>query len=62
MTEDEQVEEVARRVLSISPADRLRLAAELLEAKRPDLAYAVLDRVRDELAAVMAYVRLHGKE
>jgi len=42
----------------LSPPDRLRLAAALLEAKRPKLAHQIAERVVLELGAAMALALL----
>ncbi len=51
---ERDLEALAAKVNALSPADRLRLAAELLEARRPQLAYDIVDRVKVELGAALA--------
>jgi len=38
------------KILALTPAERLRLAADLLEHGRADVAELLIERVRDELA------------
>jgi len=45
---------LAREIQALSPPDRLRLAADLLEAKHGDLAHDIAMRVVEELGAVLA--------
>lgn len=46
------LEALAREIESLSPPDRLRLAADLLERKRPRLSLAIAARVVAELELV----------
>ena len=46
------LEELAEKVKRLSPPDRLRLAADLLEGRELDLAEAIVSAVHDELVAV----------
>ncbi len=52
-----EIKEIARQIEGMSPPDRLRLAAALLEAKRWDLAYSIIDRVSTELGAALLLKR-----
>jgi hypothetical protein len=45
---------LAARIKSLNPPNRLRLAAELLEAQKPRMALAVARQVADELQLVLA--------
>lgn len=47
------VEAIAARTLKLSPPDRLRLAAELLEERKPQLAHAIAKHVVDELGLAL---------
>lgn len=51
MKQNRVVEHLAEQIKALSPPDKLRLAAGLLEAKKADLAYIVLRQVTDELGA-----------
>lgn len=48
-----ELEKVAAEILKLSPPDRLRLAADLLDAQRPELAQDVARRVVEELGAAL---------
>lgn len=45
---------LAAEIGALSPPEKLRLAADLLEQRLPDLAHRVASRVVDELATVIA--------
>lgn len=45
---------VADEIRSLSPPDQLRLAADLLEARRSELALTIVRRVATELGAALA--------
>lgn len=47
------VQSVADQIDALSPPDALRLAANLLEQRRPELAQVIVDRIGDELRAAM---------
>lgn len=47
-------QQLAEEIERLSPPARLRLAADLLEAQRADLAYPILTTVTVELGAVLA--------
>jgi hypothetical protein len=49
-----EIEELAAQIQHLSPADKLRLAAGLLEKQRPRLAHQVAERVVLELGAALA--------
>lgn len=51
-------EELFDKIAALSPPDRLRLAADLLEARKPKLAYSLIERVKVELGAAMALNRI----
>ena len=53
--------DVFERIKALSPPDRLRLAAQLLEAKRVDTAYELIRQVKVELGAAMAMARREVK-
>ena len=42
------------KIKALSPPDRLRLAAELLEKRKTQLAYTIARQVADEIGAVLA--------
>jgi hypothetical protein len=44
--------EILKKITSLSPPDTLRLAAELLEQRKPVLAEAIARKIVDELAAL----------
>jgi len=48
---------LVHQIRAMPPADRLRLAADLLDAKRPEMAFAVVRMVHDELGVVVGLVR-----
>lgn len=45
----DKLADIARRVSDLDPADQLRLAADLLEARNPKVALALITRVQQEL-------------
>lgn len=49
MISTDQLELLARRVNSLSPPDRLRLAAALMEHRRSETALPIIRKVADEL-------------
>jgi hypothetical protein len=49
---------LAREIEALSPPARLRLAADLLENSRADLAHNIAERVVLELGAALALQRL----
>ncbi len=51
---DTVVEDLAKQIKDLSPPDRLRLAAALLESGKAQLAYTILRQVKDELGAALA--------
>ena len=51
MKQNKVVEHLAEQIKDLSPPDKLRLAAGLLEGRKADLAYIVLRQVTDELGA-----------
>lgn len=50
--------DLAASIRDLSPPDKLRLAAGLLEATRAELAYQIADQVLLELGAALALARL----
>lgn len=52
---------LAAHIEALSPPDRLRLAAALMEAKKDDLAYSILDRAKTELGAAIALREIAAK-
>ena len=48
------LEELAEEINGLPPPARLRLAADLLEQRKPELAHSVASRVVTELGAVLA--------
>ena len=54
--------ELHAEIVALSPADRLRLAADLLEAKRVDLAATIAGGVVTEIGALLALRRLKGHD
>ena len=48
-----EVEQLAAEIEGLSPPEKLRLAAVLLEAKRQALAKSILDKVCAELGAAL---------
>lgn len=48
-----ELEDIAQAIEKLSEPDKLRLAAELLEHKKDELAYRVIDAVRLELGAAI---------
>jgi len=55
-----ELEALAAKIDKLSPPDRLRLAAGLMEARKPELAHAIVDRVVTELGAAIALARLRS--
>jgi len=54
----EQLEALKKQIEAMTPPDRLRLAAELLEAKRPQLAHTIANKVVIELGAALALAKI----
>ena len=52
--DNDKLDSLADRINGLSPPDRLRLAAELLEKNRPMLAKSIIEKVAIELGAVGA--------
>ena len=52
---------LAARITAMSPPDRLRLAAGLMEAEQVDLAYSILELVTTELGAAIAVREIEDK-
>jgi hypothetical protein len=48
-----RMKDLGTRIKSLSPPERLRLAAELLEEQQPQMALQVAKSVTSELAAVL---------
>lgn len=51
-----EVEEIANEIKALTPAGKLRLAADLLEGKRLRLAHTIASGVVDELGAALLLV------
>ncbi len=51
-------EEVAAKIEALMPADKLRLAATLIESKQFAVAHSIVQRIADELL-VVAVVKKH---
>ncbi len=51
-------EEVAAKIDALMPADKLRLAATLIESKQFAVAHSIVQRIADELL-VVATVKKH---
>lgn len=52
---------LAAKIEALSPPERLRLAATLMEVGRTDLAYSIIERVTTELGAAIALREIEGK-
>ena len=52
--------DIAADIEKLSPPDRLRLAASLLESRRPQLAHSIVERVALELSAVLGAAKAAG--
>lgn len=52
------LEGLKKRIEALEPPDQLRLAADLLEAGRPDIAHTLAERVVTNLGAELARARL----
>lgn len=53
-TPDTEVQRIFEEIKKLEPADRIRLAADLLERQRPALALSLLERTVAELRALKA--------
>lgn len=53
----EDMRKLAEEIKALKPPEQLRLAADLLENRRPEIAYTIVDRVRAELGAALALGR-----
>lgn len=49
---------LAAEIEALSPPDKLRLAADLLEGRRPELAKSIIDTVAAELGAALLLARV----
>ncbi len=49
------------QIRALSIPDQLRLAAELLEAKRADVAHPIIKRISLELGAALAWRRMDDR-
>jgi len=49
---------IAEQIKALSPPDQLRLAAELMERQKGDIAYSIIEHVKTELGAALALRRL----
>jgi len=57
----EILESLKHEIENLSPPNKLRLAADLLENKRPELAHAIAERVVTELSAALALRKPHDR-
>lgn len=57
----ENLEELAAEIKALPVPEQLRLAAGLLERKRPELAHTIIDRVCTELGAALALRDLRAR-
>jgi hypothetical protein len=48
------IHELAEQIKALTPPERLRMAADLMERKRGDIAYVIAKTVVDELGAALA--------
>jgi hypothetical protein len=48
------VRDLADQIKALSPPEKLRLAADLLDAKRGDVAHSIIQSVATELGAALA--------
>lgn len=55
------LEQLAAEIAGLTPPQRLRLAADLMEHGRGDLAHTIADRVVTELGAAIALRRLETR-
>lgn len=55
-----EAEALAKQIEDLSPPDKLRLAAGLLEHRKAELACAIARLVADELGSALALAK-HGK-
>lgn len=55
---DDSVAGLAEKIKALSPSDKLRLAAGLLEAKKAELAYTIMRQVTVEVGATLALSRV----
>ncbi len=54
MKPNDTIADLAEQIKKLSPPDKLRLAAALLESGKAQLAYTILRQVKDELGAALA--------
>ena len=52
-----QAQEIFDQIEAMSPPDKLRFAAALLENKKPEIAKSIIDRVSAELGAALLFAR-----
>ena len=52
------LERVLQQIDQMAPPEQLRLAADLLEAKHPEIAHAITSKVADELATALMLARM----
>lgn len=51
---------LADEIKALSPPARLRLAADLLERRKPEIAHAIAESVTVELGAAIALAKVRG--
>ena len=56
-----EVAAVAEEIKALTPPQKLRLAADLLDQKRGDLAYVIAEGVVLEIGALLALQRLEAR-
>ena len=52
--------DLADRIKALSPPDKLRLAAGLLDRGKPETAYLIMRQATEELGAALALSRRNG--
>jgi hypothetical protein len=57
MTKRDELEDITKEIEALSPPDRLRIAADLLEQKKPRLELNIIDKVSAELGAALLLAR-----
>ncbi|MFH1184518.1 MAG: hypothetical protein V1755_05705 [Chloroflexota bacterium] len=55
-------EELVAKIELLTPPDKLRLAADLLDECKFDLAYAIVERLQRELGAALAMMKVQKRE
>ena len=55
---EQGLRDLAAEIEALSPPDKLRFAADLLEHRKPDLAKTIIDKVGVELGAALMLARM----